>query len=166
MLTLLLALAVGLVVWSLYAPGARFLPALAGLLAAPRVQRSPLAFFSGRAYATGSFRDRAVALRLQLKRSRYGQGYLVIAVRVAHEAALRDADIEARIRDESGRRGLSALAAQGLRLGAEDGWLKALWKPHGPMIFPGRFHPARWRDVLDSLDAVATSLEETSAAAR
>lgn len=159
MIALLLLFATLLVVWRLSAPGERFLPAFADLLAGPSIRRGPLAFLSGRSDATGAFRDREVAIRLQLKRSRYALGYLVLAMRIGGTARLTDAGIEARTRDEAGRRALSALAAHELKLGAEDGWLKAQWKPQGFVIFPGRFSPARWRGVLDALHTVARSLE-------
>ena len=78
---LLLLVIVALVVWKFAAPGEQFLPAFARLLTAPSVQRGAFSFFSGRSYATGTFYERDVAIRLQLKRSRYGQGYFVVAVR-------------------------------------------------------------------------------------
>jgi hypothetical protein len=80
LITLLLLVIVGAVVWKFIAPGERFLPEFARVLTEPTIQRGP----------------RDVALRLQLKRNRYGQGYLVVAVRTGGEPALNYDDIDAR----------------------------------------------------------------------
>ncbi|HET9267115.1 MAG TPA: hypothetical protein VFO31_03085 [Vicinamibacterales bacterium] len=34
-----------------------------------------------------------------------------------------------------------------------------MWQPQGFAIFPGRFSESRWRDVLQALRAVASSLD-------
>ena len=135
------------VVWRFIAPGEQFLPAFARLLTAPSVQRGAFSFFSGRSYATGTFYERDVAIRLQLKRSRYGQGYLVVAVRTNDLPSLDYTGIEGRARDDRGRRALSSLAAHDLVLSVEDGWLKALWRPQGFVTFPGRFSEETWQQV-------------------
>jgi hypothetical protein len=155
----LLLLIVGVITWRLVAPGAQFLPGFARLLTEPRVERTALSFFSGRSYATGRFQGREVVLRLQLKRSRYGQGYLVVAVRTGGPPALDYAGIDARTRDEAGRRALVSIAANDLLLSVEAGWLKALWRPQGFVIFPGRFSEQTWRQVLAAMHAVAGSLD-------
>ena len=67
--------------------------------------------------------------------------------------------IDARTRDDAGRRALFSIAAHDLLLSVEEGWLKALWRPHGFIIFPGRFSEEKWRQVLDAMQAVATSME-------
>jgi hypothetical protein len=118
-----------------------------------------LSFFSGRSYAMGKFQDRDVAVRLQLKRSRYGQGYLVVAVRTGGQPTLNYDGIEARVRDDAGRRALFTIAKHDLLLSVEDGWLKALWTPQGLVIFPGRFSEEKWREVLEAMRAIAASLE-------
>jgi hypothetical protein len=158
-LTLLLLLVVVVVAWKFIAPGEQFLPGFARLLTEPSIQRGPFGFFSGRSYATGKFHDRAVAFRLQLKRSRYGQGYLVIALRAGGQPTLDYDGIDARTRDDAGRRALFSIAAHDLVLSVEEGWLKALWRPQGFVIFPGRFVEEEWRQVLDAMRVVATSLE-------
>lgn len=141
------------------APGEQFVPGFARLLTEPTIQRGAFSFFSGRSYATGRFQDRDVAIRLQLKRSRYGQGYLVVAVRTGGPPALDYDGIDARTRDDAGRRALVSIASHDLLLSVENGWLKALWRPQGFVIFPGRFSQEKWRQVLDAMKAVATSLD-------
>ena len=159
MIALLLLLVTGVVAWKLIAPGRQFLAGFARLLTEPSIQRGPFGFFSGRSYATGKFQDRDVAVRLQLKRSRYGQGYFVVAVRTGGEPMLDSSGIDARTRDDAGRRALFSIAAHDLLLSVEEGWLKALWRPQGFIIFPGRFSEEEWRRVLDAMRVVATSLE-------
>ena len=100
-----------------------------------------------------------MAVRLQLRRGKYAQGYLVVAVRTGGPSTLDYAGIDARTRDDVGRRALVSIAGQDLLIGVEDGWLKAWWRPLGFMIFPGRFSEEKWRQVLDAMHAVATSLE-------
>jgi hypothetical protein len=159
LLTLLLLLLVVVVGWRFVAPGEQFLPGFARLLTEPSIQRGPLSFFSGLSYATGKFQGRDVAVRLQLKRSRYGQGYLVVAVRTGGQPMLDGDGIHAGTLDEAGRRALLSLVSHDLLLSVEAGWLKALWRPQGFIIFPGRFSEEEWRQVLDAMQLVATSLE-------
>jgi hypothetical protein len=123
------------------------------------IRRGPFSFFSGRSYAVGKFQGRAVAVRLQLKRGKYAQGYLVVAIRTGGPPMLDYTGIDARTRDDAGRRALVSIATHDLLMSVEDGWLKALWRPQGFMIFPGRFSEEKWRQVLAAMDAVATSLE-------
>jgi hypothetical protein len=131
-------------------------------LTEPTIQRGPFSFFSGRSYAIGTFHSREVAIRLQLKRSRYGQGYLVVAVRTGGEPELNYDGIDTRTQDEAGRRALFSIAAHDLLLSVEEGWLKVMWKPQGFVIFPGRFSEEKWRQVLEAMQVVATSLEATA----
>ena len=142
----------------LAAPGRQFLGQYVRLLTTPAVQQGPWSFFSGRSYATGRYRDRDVAVRLQLKRNRYGQGYLVIAMRTDGASTLDYAGLETRIRHEAGRRALATLANEDLLISVEDGWLKALWQPQGFVIFPGRFSEERWRRVLDAMSTLALAV--------
>ena len=161
-LGLLLLLLVGVIAWKVAAPGEEFLSGFARLLTDPQIKRGAFSFFSGRSYATGRLQGREVALRLQLKRGRYGQGYLVIAVRTDGVPTLDYNGIETRVRDEAGRRALYAIAKHDLLLGLEEGWLRALWKPQGFIIFPGRFSEEKWREVLDAMQTVATSFERAA----
>ena len=158
-LGLLLLLLVGVIAWRLGAPGEEFLSGFARLLTDPQIKRGAFSFFSGRSYATGRFHSKEVALRLQLKRSRHGQGYLVIALRINGVTTLDYNGIETRVQDEAGRRALYAIAKHDLVLGLEEGWLRALWKPQGFIIFPGRFSEEKWRQVLEAMQTVATSFE-------
>ena len=114
---------------------------------------------SGRSYAAGRFRGKDVAIRLQMKRSRYGQGYLVVALRASGQPSSNYDGIDSRTRDEVGRRALFTIAAQDLVMSIEEGWLKALWQPQGFLIFPGRFSDEKWRQVLEAMHSVAASLE-------
>jgi hypothetical protein len=98
-------------------------------------------------------------MRLQLKRSRYGQGYLVAAVRIDGVPRLNYDGIEAGARDEAGRRALYVIATHDLLPSVEDGWLKCLWQPRGFVIFPGQFSEKKWRETLDAMHMLATSLE-------
>ena len=56
-------------------------------------------------------------------------------------------------------RALVTLAGHDLVLNVEEGWLKALWRPQGFVIFPGSFSAEKWRQVLEAMHAVALSLE-------
>ena len=161
-LGLLLLLLVGVIAWKLAVPGEEFLSGFARLLTDPQIKRGAFSFFSGRSYATGRWQGRQVALRLQLKRSRYGQGYLVIALRTDGMPALDDNGIETRVQDEAGRRALYAIVKHDFVLGLEEGWLRALWKPQGFIIFPGRFSEEKWREVLEAMQMVATSFERAA----
>lgn len=159
---LLLPLIAAALVWKLAAPGERFLPSFAGLLTDSKLERGPLGVFSGRSFLTGGFQGRKVAVRLQLKRSRYGKGNLVIAMQTGGAPLLDYDGIDTKARDEAGRRALDVIAAEELSLSVEDGWLKAGWEPHGFRIFPGRFAQERWANVLQTMHILATSLEDSS----
>ena len=126
------------------------------------IERNPFSFFSGRSYTTGQFQGREVALRLQLKRSRHGQGYLVVAARTTGAASLDYNAIEGRTRDDAGRRALASLANHDLLLNVEGGWLKTLWQPQGFVIFPGAFSEPKWRQVLSAMHDVASSLDASA----
>ena len=158
-MTLILLLIVVAIVWTLVAPGGRFLPEFGRLLTEPKIERGAFSFFSGLSYATGGFRGRDVVVRLQLKRSRYAQGYLVLALQLEGSATISEAGIDARTRDAAGRQALALLAGHDVLLSVEESWLKGLWQPQGFIIFPGHFSPDKWRQVLESMEALATSLE-------
>ena len=159
MLAPLIALTIGVVVWKLVASGQTFVPAFAGLLSGATVKRGPFSVFSGRSYATGQFRGRDVAIRLQLRRGEYEVGYLVIAVRTRGPEKLDANGIETYTRDEAGKRALFDIAARDLLLTVEDGWLKTMWQPVGFTTFPGPFTEEKWRPVLEAMQVVASSLE-------
>ena len=151
-----------MVAWKFIASGEHFLSGFARVLTEPSIKRGAFSLLSGRSYATGKWRGRDVAIRLQLKRNRYGQGYLVIAVRTGGNPALDYDAIDARTRDEVGRRALHMIATHDLLLSVDQGWLKALWRPQGFVLFPGHFSEDKWREVLDAMQELATSLERAA----
>ena len=156
---LLLLAAVAFVVWKLNAAGQRFLPGFAQLLTGPHVRQGPASVLSGRSYATGQYRGREVAIRLQVRRGRHQLGYLVVAMRTGGPQALDSSGVDAQTRDDAGRRALFTIAANDLLLSVEDGWLKTMWKPIGFVVFPGTFSEEKWRSVLEAMHTVAASLE-------
>jgi hypothetical protein len=158
-IALLLIVAVGFVVWKLHAAGRRFLPEFAQLLTGAQVTQGPLTVLSGRSHATGQFRERDVAIRLQLRRGRYQLGYLVVAMRTSGPQTLDSSGVDSHTRDDAGRKALFTTAANDLLLSVEDGWLKTMWKPVGFAVFPGTFSEEHWRPVLEAMHAVAASLE-------
>lgn len=159
MAAILVLLVVGGGAWFFIAREQQFLRGFAGLLTGGAIRRNAWSFFSGRSTVTGTFRGREVTVFQQLKRSRYGLGFLVVSMRAGGPSALDNDGIEARTRDVDGRRALAAVANQDLLLTMEGGSLKALWRPVGLVIFPGRFSAEKWRKVLEALHAVATSVE-------
>ena len=158
-MSVLLLLLVAGMAWFLIAPGQRFLPRFATLLEAPRLQRGVRSFLFGRSYLTGRYKGREVVVRLHMSRHEHELGYLVIAVRTAGGSTLDNSGIESHTHDDQGKRALFSIARQDLLLTVEHGWLKALWRPVGFVIFPGRFSEEKWREVLDSLHTVASSLD-------
>jgi hypothetical protein len=156
---ILVLLVVGGGAWFFITREQQFLRGFAGLLTGGAIQRSAWSVFSGRSTVTGTFHGREVTVFQQLKRRRYGLGYLVVSMRAGGPSTLDNEGIEARTRDVDGRRALAAVANQDLLLSMEEGWLKALWKPVGFVIFPGRFSAEKWRKVLEAMRAVAMSVE-------
>ena len=114
---------------------------------------------SGQSSLRGQFRGREVAVQLQLKRSRHGQGDLVVAIRSNNALSLNTSGIESRVRQADGQRALTTLAAHDLLLSVDEGWLRAWWRPQGFVYFPGRFDEQKWRDVLDALCRLSVELE-------
>jgi len=74
------------------------------------------------------------------------------------------ASVDARATGDAARRALFILATHDLRLTVEDGWLRARWQPQGFVLFPGAFAESKWREVLDSMHAVAASLDAAPSA--
>ena len=81
------------------------------------------------------------------------------AIRTDGAHTLNYDGIEARGRDEAGRRALYVIAAHDLLLSAEEGWLKCLWRPQGFVIFPWQFSEKKWRETLEAMHLLAASLE-------
>jgi len=98
-----------------------------------------------------------------MRRGRHSQGYLVIAMRLTGGPASLDyTSLDTQLRGEEDRRALATLANRDLLIDVEDGWLKALWRPQGFVMFPGTFSSDRWRPVLDAMRRVSQSLDEAS----
>jgi hypothetical protein len=55
------------------------------------------------------------------------------------------------------------IGRHGLSLELDGGWLKATWMPMGFFIFPGRFDPEKWREVLAHMQMLALELEDIEA---
>ena len=157
----LLVIALALV-WVLAAPGAQFLSRFASLLERPRIERGRWSVLSGQSSLRGNCRGREVAVQLQLKRSRHGQGDLVVATRANDARSLNMSGIESHVRDADGQRALTTLVAHDLLLSLDDGWLRAWWRPQGFVYFPGRFDEAKWREVLEALQVLTRSLETST----
>jgi len=156
---LLVFVAIGVLAWKFVAPGQRFLPEFSRLLTEPKLDSGGLSFVSGRSALSGQFRGRDVSAEIQLPRSKYGTSYLVVKVKTSGVETLTGSQLDSRATDDAARRALFALAMQDLQLTVEDGWLRALWSPKGLFIFPGRYSEEKWRQVLEAMHAVASSLE-------
>lgn len=150
----------GGVAWVLMSREERFLPAFARLLSDAAVESGGVyGFVSGSASASGRYKGRSVAIRLQRRRGEHSEGELVVAVKAGGPPSLTGTDVDTRAKGDEARRALFTLAVEEMMLKVEDGWLQARWHPLGWRTFPGRFSEAKWRKVLDSLNAVAASLE-------
>lgn len=158
----LLLVVVAFVAWKFTATGRQFLPAFARLLSTPILRQGPSSVLSGRAYLTGQFRGRDLAIRLQLRRGDYQLGYLVVAMRTIGPPTLDASGIERHTRDAAGRQALFTIATHDLLLSVEGGWLKTMWQPIGFMVFPGRCDVEKWRSVLEAMATVASSLDSSN----
>jgi hypothetical protein len=154
-----LLLLIVVVVWVLAAPGTQFLSKFSRLLDQPRIESGHFSVLSGQSSLRGQFGGREVAVELQLKRSRHGQGDLVVAIRSNNALSLNTSGIESRVRHADGQRALTTLAAHDLLLSVDQGWLRAWWRPQGFVYFPGRFDERKWREVLEALGRLSVELE-------
>jgi hypothetical protein len=148
-------------VWVLNAPGYHFPRRFARLIEDASLDAGVLRFLSGGPALAGTFAGRDVLLRLHLRRGRHDQGHLVIAMRT-RASPLDAAGVDAQATGDVARRALFTLAARDLTLHVEDGWLQARWRPQGFVFFPGPFIESTWREVLEAMRAVATSLDQVS----
>jgi hypothetical protein len=158
-LALLVLISIVAAVWALNAPAQRFLPSFVRLLAGRAVHAGPWSVVSGRSTASGTFSGRDVSIELKLRRGRHDQGYLVVSMRTNAPAVLDAAALDSHTAGDAGRRALFTLAKHDLTLRAGDGWLHARWQPQGFVLFPGAFGESKWREVLESMHAVATALD-------
>lgn len=159
MFALVLFLLAAGTVWALTAREGRFLPQFVRLLSDFIVESGPSTFFTGRSRATGRYEGRPVTITLDAGRGEHREGSLVVAVKTGGPPSLPGSDVDTRATGDAARRALFTLAVEEMMLKVEDGWLQARWQPLGWRTFPGRFSEAKWRKVLDSLHAVASSLE-------
>jgi hypothetical protein len=153
----------GGVAWALMAREDRFLPEFRRLLTDFTVETGTSRFLTGRSVARGRYDSRAVAISLDVGRGEHRMGSLIVAVKTSEPLSLSGADIDDRAKGDAARRGLFTLAVEEMMLTVDEGWLRARWQPLGWRTFPGRFSEAKWRKVLDSLNAVASALDAPQA---
>lgn len=161
-------LALFVATWVFIARRAQFIDRFAHLLEHGVVHRTPSSAVQGQSSASGYYRGRDVAVRMQLRRSRHVQASLSIAMRIdgLGPHSLSADDLAAHVAaDDEGRRAAASLFARDVRLHVEDGWLRAAWQPQGFGIFPADFSEDHWRLVLDDLRVTARSLEAGATAA-
>lgn len=159
MLAPLVLLAIGFVVWKLWAPAMAWAPSFAALLERPVRKTGWLPFITGLETAGGEFQGRPVLLALHHKRGRHSLGYLVVAMQPRAGSAQAPAPLGL-LPTSDARTALDELEGrEGLNVSFDDGWLKVRWQPGGFTMFPGPFDAARWRRVLLAMSLVVTALE-------
>ncbi len=166
-MALVVLLILGVIVWKLWSPGLAFVPSFAALLERPAGSSGLWPFIRGVETVGGQYQKRTVLLVLHHKRGRHSLGYLVVSLQprgnfdhlVNDASAFRAAMQTTAARDAWDRLELR----QDLALSFGEGGVRAMWRPSGLLIFPGRFEQDRWRKVLDSMHTIVTSLEETRA---
>ena len=160
---ILLVIAI-LVAWKLFAQGPRFVEGFSRLLERPvRHKPGPWSFVTGAHHVDGEYQGRLTELTLRQERGNDTPGYLIVSMQALGAAAPSSDDVRVfpeSIRDADGRRAMYDLVVKHDVTIALDGrWLKATWKPVGFLIFPGRFEPERWHNVLRDMRRVVQSLE-------
>ena len=163
MLGLIVLAILGVVVWKLWTPALSFAQGFKALLDRPTGSTGPWPFLKGLETVGGEYDGRPVLLILHHKRGRNTLGYLVVAMQPSGgtqmEARCSGAFREW-IREPPARAAWDDLELEHeLKLSFSEGWMRAMWQPHGAFIFPGQFDPERWRRVLRSMHTVVTSLE-------
>lgn len=137
-----------------------FLAGFARLLGDFRVESgSP---FTAGCVARGRHVGRDVVIRIHWG-GELTDSELVVAVKTGGHPSLVAADVDSYAKGDAARRALFTLAVEQITLKVVDGWLQAHWHSLGSRMFPGPFSEAKWRKVLDSLNAVASSLEAPQA---
>jgi hypothetical protein len=153
-------------IWKLWTPGLSFVPGFASLLIRPAGKSGLWPFLMGVETIGGQYQDRSVLLVLHHKRGRNSLGYLVVAmqaIEAAEAVAKRAGAFREWIDDQAARDAWDDLELRyELKLSFGDGWMKATWQPGGFLIFPGRFEPERWSNVLRSMRTVLVSLERAA----
>ena len=159
---LLLLIVIGFVVWKLWTPAMGWASAFGSLLERPVTETGLLPFITGVETGGGDFDGRPVLLALHHKRGRHSLGYLVVALQPRKTSGGSTASLATFTAPEV-RDALDLLEAHlELHLTFEDGWLKARWQPVGFVIFPGRFEPRRWHQVLTAMSVIARAIESTT----
>ncbi|MGH3116467.1 MAG: hypothetical protein ACRD09_09735 [Vicinamibacterales bacterium] len=156
----------GVGVWLAYGyPGKGFLPGFAKLLDRPQIVGGFINGLAGRSYLTGEFRGRKLVILMKRKRGKYDSpGHLVVSMETSAAASIDPHDFAAFRQNRDADLALFALEGRHeLRLTHQAGCLKALWQPIGFFIFPGRFEPQKWQNVLEEMHALAGSLERRAA---
>jgi hypothetical protein len=166
MLGLIVLALLGLIVWKLWTPALSFAREFTTLLERPTGSTGLWPFLKGVETVGGEFDGRRALLILHHKRGRNTLAYLVVAmqpsggleVETRYSGAFREW-----ITEPAARAAWDDLELQHeLKLSFSEGWMRAIWQPHGAFIFPGQFDPDRWRRVLRSMRTVVTSLERAA----
>jgi hypothetical protein len=162
MLQALVLAAVAAAVWRIGMPGRAFLRGFASLLDAPEHGRAGLlGWVTLTRFVGGEHDGRAVTLVFSPRR-RHQLGYVVLgtATTAARPWSGSERTSGAAVSTPRMREALDVLIGRhGLTLELADGWLKATWIPMGLFIFPGRFDPEKWREILAHMHALACELE-------
>jgi hypothetical protein len=158
---LLIFAAIAAAMWKL-SPTPAFARGFATLLERPVKSHGSLtAWMAFSEYVGGEHEGRPVTLVLERAR-RYRPGRLALGLATSArrswdgaQAGTGDAVNAPRMREA-----LDVLIGRhGLSLELDQGWLKATWKPLGLFVFPGRFDPEKWREVLANMQVLALELE-------
>jgi hypothetical protein len=145
----------------------RFLAGFSKIIDRPEIRQGFVNYLDGRSYLVGEFKGRKMRVLLQVSASEASErGHLIVSMETSAPLALEHSDFEQHARDRDGELAIFALKARhDLRLALRDSCVHARWERFPPFLFPGRFNPDKWRDVLDAMHALATSLERGAGAA-
>jgi hypothetical protein len=157
---------VGLLAWVLHQiTGGDFLRGFAQLVDRSQIVEGLSGYLAGRSTLIGEFRGRTVEVFLKRKRSRHVFGYLIVSMQTTSPTPVDAHRLSAYSRqDRDAELALFALEVKHeVQVTHEPYSLQVRWAPMGFFVFPGRFDPEKWRDVLASMQAVAGSLERRAA---
>jgi hypothetical protein len=163
MFGLLVLAIIAVVVWRLWTPALSFAQNFRTLLERPTGSAGLWPLIRGVETVGGEYNGRPTLLVLHHKRGRNTLGYLVVAMQPSGAPAIgktSSGTFREWIAEPAARSAWDELELQQeLKLSFEDGWMRAVWQPHGLFIFPGQFDPDRWRRVLRCMRTVIGSLE-------
>jgi len=155
--------------WRLRSKHRTFLAGFASLLERPEHGRLGMrAALTGVRYVGGELDARAVLVVLHPKRGRNTLGYLTLAIATSARQTWSGSSTTppGSVSTSRVREAIDTLIGRhGLQLELESGWLTALWRPVGFFVFPGRFDPDKWREVLTQMKLLALELETVDPAA-